>query len=185
MKVLIVDDSPLVRQIMVQLFTRQKVEDVDQAENGLTALELIGSSTYDLIMLDWKLPDKDGIEVLSEIREAANKVPVIMVTADSEKTQIMKAIKAGANGQEAVDKVREVDYDLVLLDWNMPEKLGIDVLKEIRASGNKVPIIMVTTESEKDNIIKAIRAGANSYIVKPFVPSVVLEKIKKVVPSVK
>ena len=67
----------------------------------------------------------------------------------------------------------------------MPEKLGIDALKEIRASGNKVPIFMVTTESEKDNIIKAIRAGANSYIVKPFVPSVVLEKIKKVVPSVK
>ncbi len=67
----------------------------------------------------------------------------------------------------------------------MPEKLGIDALKEIRASGNKVPIIMVTTDSEKDNIIKAVRAGANSYIVKPCVPSVVLEKIKKVVPTVK
>lgn len=87
------------------------------------------------------------------------------------------------NGQEAVDKVDETDYDLVLLDWNMPEKLGIDALKEIRASGNKVPIIIVTTESEKDNIVRAIREGATSYIVKPFMPSVVLERIKKAIPN--
>ena len=119
MRVLIVDDSAVVRRILTGMFKRLNVVDIDQAENG----------------------------------------------------------------QVAVDKVSETDYDLVLLDWNMPEKLGIEALEEIRESGNDVPIIMVTTESEKDNIIKAIRAGANSYIVKPFVPGVVLDKIKKVVPD--
>ena len=98
MKFLVVDDSPLVRQIMLQILNQQDHHDVDVVEDGESALECIGQSEYALILLDWKLPDKDGIEVLREIRAAGNKVPVIMVTADADKDNIMKAIKAGANG---------------------------------------------------------------------------------------
>ena len=89
------------------------------------------------------------------------------------------------NGLLAVSMAEEFDYDLILLDWNMPEMLGIDALKVIRATGNNVPIIMVTTEAEKANIVKAISAGANSYILKPFTPAALLEKIKKVLPHLK
>lgn len=84
------------------------------------------------------------------------------------------------NGQEAVDAVMECEYDLVLMDWNMPTMLGIDAVKAIRAKGKKVPIIMVTTEAEKSRIVDAIKAGANNYIIKPFEPAKIVAKINDV-----
>jgi len=85
-----------------------------------------------------------------------------------------------ANGREAVDAVsQDGTIGLVLLDWNMPEMSGIDALKTIRAGGNKVPIIMVTTESEKDKVLEAIKSGANDYLAKPFGPKEIQEKLTK------
>ncbi len=72
------------------------------------------------------------------------------------------------DGQEALDAVAKDTYDLILMDWNMPNMLGIDALKALRAAENMTPVIMVTTEAEKANIIMAIQAGANNYLAKPF-----------------
>ena len=66
------------------------------------------------------------------------------------------------------------------MDWNMPNMLGIDAVKAIRANGKTMPIVMVTTEAEKSRVIEALKAGANNYIIKPFQPPAILSKIKEV-----
>lgn len=76
-------------------------------------------------------------------------------------------VQAG-DGSEAIAKAAENELDLILMDWNMPKTLGIDAVRAIRASGNKTPIIMVTTEGEKQSVVEAIQAGANQYLIKPF-----------------
>jgi two-component system chemotaxis response regulator CheY len=87
-------------------------------------------------------------------------------------------IDEAGDGQEAVDAVMKEDYSIVLLDWNMPVMLGIDALKAIRAAGKNVPVIMVTTEAERVRVLEALRAGAMSYVIKPFEAAAIVEKIK-------
>lgn len=86
-----------------------------------------------------------------------------------------------ADGQEALSAVGADEFDVVLMDWNMPKMTGIDALKAIRAQGKKVPVIMVTTEAEKGRVIEAIKSGANDYLIKPFSPEQLAEKVKNVV----
>jgi two-component system chemotaxis response regulator CheY len=83
-----------------------------------------------------------------------------------------------ADGREAVEAAMSEDYDIVLMDFNMPEMSGLDAVKEIRGGGKQVPIIMVTTEGEKSRIIDALKAGADNYIVKPFKPEHIAQKIR-------
>lgn len=89
-------------------------------------------------------------------------------------------VDQAADGVEAVKAVEGTEYGLILMDWNMPNMLGIDAVKEIRAAGHKVPIIMVTTEAEKSRVIDALKAGANNYIIKPFEPATIVAKIQDV-----
>jgi len=81
-------------------------------------------------------------------------------------------IDEAANGKEALDKAVAAaslkPYDLILMDWNMPEMLGIDAVIAIRGAKIASPIMMVTTEAERANIVKAIQCGANNYLTKPF-----------------
>lgn len=84
-----------------------------------------------------------------------------------------------ADGKEAVDAVLAQDFNLVLLDWNMPNMLGIDALRAIRAAGRTVPVIMVTTEAEKTRVVEALKAGANNYVIKPFEPAAIVTKIQE------
>ena len=84
------------------------------------------------------------------------------------------------DGQDAVSKVGKAPYELVLMDWNMPNMLGIDAVRAIRAAGKTMPIIMVTTEAEKTRVIEALKAGANNYIIKPFEPTTIVSKILEV-----
>ncbi len=76
------------------------------------------------------------------------------------------------DGYEALDILEKqyVDVKLILLDWNMPGINGFELLKSIKENKKykKIPVMMVTTESEKENIIQAIQAGACHYLVKPF-----------------
>jgi two-component system chemotaxis response regulator CheY len=90
-----------------------------------------------------------------------------------------------ADGLEAVKSCKEAEYDLVLLDWNMPNMLGIDALKEIRALGQTMPVIMVTTEAEKGRIVEALKAGATNYVIKPFEPQTIIQKITEVIEKAK
>ncbi len=92
----------------------------------------------------------------------------------------VKDILEAVNGQEAVTKVSENDdIGLVLMDWNMPTMNGLDAVKKIRADGSKVPIVMCTTEAEKEKVIEAIKTGANDYLVKPFNPKDIQTKLGK------
>ena len=84
------------------------------------------------------------------------------------------------DGQQAVEAVMAEEYGLVLMDWNMPNMPGIDAVKRIRANGKDMPIIMVTTEAEKISVIEALKAGADNYIIKPFEPATIVEKIREV-----
>jgi two-component system, chemotaxis family, chemotaxis protein CheY len=85
-----------------------------------------------------------------------------------------------ADGAEAIQLFAEQSFDLVLTEWNMPAKSGLDLIQAIRAGGAKVPIIMITTEAEKSRVIEVIKAGVNDYVIKPFTAEMLREKIEKV-----
>jgi two-component system chemotaxis response regulator CheY len=93
-----------------------------------------------------------------------------------------KDIDEAENGKEALAKLKQQKYDLVLLDWNMPEMDGITLLREIRKDSQlkDIPVIMVTAEAKKENVLLAIQTGANNYIVKPFTAETLKEKMDKV-----
>lgn len=89
-------------------------------------------------------------------------------------------VDQATDGVEAVSATEATDYDLVLMDWNMPNMLGIDAVRTIRANGKSMPIIMVTTEAEKSRVIDALKAGAQNYVIKPFEPAAIVSKIQAV-----
>ncbi len=74
------------------------------------------------------------------------------------------------NGDDALQKLREGQYNLIISDWNMAPMTGLDLLKNVRADAKlkHIPFIMVTSESKTDNVIAAKQAGVSNYIVKPF-----------------
>ncbi len=86
------------------------------------------------------------------------------------------------NGAMGLEKLRNGEFDLVVSDWNMPVMDGLTMLTQIRADAGlaKVPVLMVTAEAKKDNIIAAAHAGANGYVVKPFTAATLEDKINKI-----
>ncbi|MCL2193459.1 MAG: response regulator [Treponema sp.] len=86
-----------------------------------------------------------------------------------------------SNGEEALALLEAFSVDLVLLDWNMPKLSGIDFLKAVRAMDKykSLPIVMVTSESAKFNVIEALKNGATDYITKPISSETFREKIAK------
>lgn len=89
----------------------------------------------------------------------------------------MEIVEAG-DGQEGLSAFeKNQDVKLILTDWNMPNMNGLAFITQLRETNKDVPIIMVTTEAEKQNVVTAIKAGANNYIVKPFTPDVLKEKL--------
>lgn len=88
-------------------------------------------------------------------------------------------IEEACDGLDALSKVAGFAPDLILVDWNMPNMDGLAFVKEYRAKGLKTPIIMVTTEAEKSRVIDAIKAGVNNYVVKPFTPDVLGQRIEE------
>jgi len=91
---------------------------------------------------------------------------------------IDSAVEA-ADGTQAVALFKPGTFDLVLTDWNMPGKSGLEVIKEIRALDQQVPIVMITTEAEKSRVVEAIQAGVTDYLVKPFNSDTLREKLDK------
>lgn len=86
------------------------------------------------------------------------------------------------DGTTALPMLNSGHYDFVITDWNMPGMTGFDLLKHIRADGKlkEMPVLMVTAESKRDQIVAAAQAGVNGYIVKPFTAAVLKEKIEKI-----
>ncbi len=95
-----------------------------------------------------------------------------------------ETIVEAADGVEGLKQVEAESPELIILDWNMPNMDGITFLKTLRAQGNKTPVIMCTTESEKSRVIQAIQAGASNYVVKPFSTETMAEKINQTIKKV-
>jgi two-component system chemotaxis response regulator CheY len=87
-----------------------------------------------------------------------------------------------ANGEEAFKVLLTNKVDLVLLDWNMPGLSGIDFLKKVRSMEQykSIPIIMVTSESARLNVVEAIKSGVTAYITKPIDDKVFMDKLSKI-----
>ena len=86
------------------------------------------------------------------------------------------------DGAMALSKLKSENFDFVISDWNMPNMDGLEMLKQIRADAviAKLPVLMVTAEAKKENIIAAAQAGANGYVVKPFTAATLDEKLAKI-----
>lgn len=91
-------------------------------------------------------------------------------------------VEEAEDGQEALEKLRAGSFDFVISDWNMPNLDGLQLLTEIRKDPNlsSLPVLMVTAEAKKENIIAAAQAGANGYVVKPFTAATLEEKLNKI-----
>ncbi|HEX5678524.1 MAG TPA: chemotaxis response regulator CheY [Alcanivorax sp.] len=91
-------------------------------------------------------------------------------------------VEEAEDGQEALSKLKGGGFEFVVSDWNMPNLDGLEMLKRIRADdGMKaMPVLMVTAEAKKENIVAAAQAGANGYIVKPFTAATLEEKLNKI-----
>ena len=117
------------------------------------------------------------------------KIARVLVADDSSTMRkiILRSLNAvgvpaaveAADGKEAIKMFKLGDFDLVLTDWNMSGKNGLEVITEIRKVDAKVPIIMVTTEAEKSRVLQAVQAGVSDYLVKPFTADTLREKLKK------
>lgn len=83
------------------------------------------------------------------------------------------------DGRQALDTFEKGTFDVILSDWNMPNMDGITFLKEIRERDKEIPFIMITTESERARVVSAIQAGCSDYLVKPFTPDGLAEKLEK------
>jgi two-component system, chemotaxis family, chemotaxis protein CheY len=89
------------------------------------------------------------------------------------------------DGIVALQKLRAGTFDFVISDWNMPNMTGIELLRAIRADAGlrHLPLLMVTAEAKKENIVEAAQAGASGYIVKPFTAATLDEKLNKIFQS--
>lgn len=100
MKFLVVDDFSTMRRIVRNLLKELGYTNVDEAEDGVQALAKLRSDKYDFVVSDWNMPNMDGLTMLKQIRsdEALSRLPVLMVTAEAKKENIIEAAKAGASG---------------------------------------------------------------------------------------
>ncbi len=87
-----------------------------------------------------------------------------------------------SDGKDALAKLQVDDVDLMITDWNMPEMDGLTLVTAIRSNAQykNLPIVMVSMRSVKEDIVEAMKAGVNSYIVKPFRPETLIERLRKV-----
>jgi len=90
------------------------------------------------------------------------------------------------DGVTALKVLKSQKVDLVISDWNMPNMTGLELLKAVRADEDlkTTPFLMVTAEALQDNVIAAVKAGVNNYIVKPFTAEVLNDKIKKILEKI-
>ena len=87
------------------------------------------------------------------------------------------------DGIDALKKMKETQFDAIMTDWNMPRMNGLELVKTARSmeAYKHTPIIMITTEGGKREVITAIKEGVNNYIIKPFTPHILKEKLKDII----
>ena len=87
-------------------------------------------------------------------------------------------------GKEALNLLAQETPDLVLIAWNMPNMDGLTLVRKIRETNKTIPLIMCTTEAQKDRVIEAVKAGVNNYVVKPFNVESLAQKIDQTMANV-
>ncbi len=120
MKILIVDDFSTMRRIIKNLLRDLGFSNTQEADDGLTALPMLKAGSFDFLVTDWNMPGMQGIDLLKEVRADAELagLPVLMVTAEQKREQIIEAAQAGVNGyivkpftaqtlKEKIDKIFE------------------------------------------------------------------------------
>lgn len=125
MKFLVVDDFSTMRRIVRNLLKELGYTNVDEAEDGVQALSKLRSDKYDFVVSDWNMPNMDGLTMLKNIRadEALSKLPVLMVTAEAKRENIIEAAKAGASGYVVKPfTAATLDEKLAKIFEKMPQK---------------------------------------------------------------
>jgi two-component system chemotaxis response regulator CheY len=129
---------------------------------------------------------------LTSLEDALDKNMKILVVDDfSTMRRIIKNllrdlgftnVQEADDGSTALPMLQNGDFDFVVTDWNMPGMQGIDLLREIRKDDNlkHLPVMMVTAEAKKEQIVAAAQAGVNGYIVKPFTAATLKGKLEKI-----
>jgi two-component system chemotaxis response regulator CheY len=97
MKIMLVDDSRTIRNIEKNVLAQLGWTDVLEAGDGVEALNLVESQMPDLFLVDWNMPNMDGLTLVKNLRAKDRQVPIIMVTTEAEKARVVEAIKAGVN----------------------------------------------------------------------------------------
>jgi len=94
----------------------------------------------------------------------------------------IKDVTEAENGQDAIEKMGDDNWDMVITDWNMPEMNGEEFVKELRSKPKykDMPILMITTRGMQDDVMTAIKIGVNGYVVKPFTPEILKKKIGEI-----
>ncbi len=118
-------------------------------------------------------------------------MPILVVDDFSTMRRIVKTclrqlgfenISEAEDGKVALEKLNNQDFKLVISDWNMPNMMGIDLLKAVRSSDKlkHLPFVLVTAEGQKENVIEAAKAGVSNYVVKPFTADTLQTKLDAV-----
>ncbi len=97
MNILLVDDSRTIRNIQKNVLKELGYENVWEAEDGVQALARLKEEIPDLMLVDWNMPNMDGITLIREVRKTNKSLPIIMCTTESEKSRVLEAVKAGVN----------------------------------------------------------------------------------------
>lgn len=115
-----------------------------------------------------------------------DSVTMRRIVANSLKAIGYEAFVEAGDGREAISKLSsDESINFIITDWNMPEVSGLELVKSIRSSDKfaKLPILMVTTRGLKEDIVEALQAKVNNYVVKPFTPQILREKIDQILAS--
>ena len=88
-----------------------------------------------------------------------------------------------ADGDEALAALDQQEFDLAIIDWDMPGTDGLEIVEIIRAAGSRLPVLMVTAEAEREQVVRALKAGVSDYLIKPFESGVLRTRLIKLCPQ--
>lgn len=126
--------------------------------------------------------------MLNSISEINRDIKILIVDDFTTMRKIVRSlfermgfhkIAEAEDGVDALIKLKSTNFDLIVSDWNMPNMMGLDLLKAVRADDQlkKIPFLMITAESQKENVVHAVQAGVSNYVVKPFNQEVIENKL--------
>jgi two-component system, chemotaxis family, chemotaxis protein CheY len=128
---------------------------------------------------------------MSALNQLDRNMPIMVVDDFSTMRRIVKNclkqlgfenITEAEDGQIALSKLQGSEFKFIISDWNMPNMMGIDLLRAVRSDDKlkEIPFLMVTAESQKENVIEAAKAGVSNYVIKPFTAEVLEQKMEAI-----